>query len=192
MTFEDLVWRWRTRGFTGVTEEYGGPLLIPLAPWDRPSAGQHTISVGRQGLGAVGPRLEDDEDPTASGVSMLELVHSALGGRMPAPGAQVLVAIATRRGGAGVSIGRSAQNDVVIDQESVSRFHATLRGGGISWSIEDARSRNGTLRNGVPVGTGRGTPLRVGDVLTFGEAACLYCPVDPVAIDSVLAAFRAA
>jgi len=45
----------------------------------------------------------------------------------------------------GVTIGRIASNDVVIDHPSVSRFHAWLAHDGASqWRLFDADSQNGT------------------------------------------------
>ena len=74
-----------------------------------------------------------------------------------------------------VTIGRTSNNDIVLEDASVSRFHAWLesdeKGG---WSIVDAGSRNGTWvgpkkltpKNGA--GLANGTKVRVGTIeLTF-------------------------
>jgi ABC transport system ATP-binding/permease protein len=77
----------------------------------------------------------------------------------------------------GLSIGRGAQNDLVLDdpEKIVSRFHAELRPSGEGYVLIDLNSQNGTwvderrvdrvvLRAGVPVAIG---PYR----LVLDEAA---------------------
>ncbi|MBK6684906.1 MAG: FHA domain-containing protein [Deltaproteobacteria bacterium] len=77
-----------------------------------------------------------------------------------------------RRGGNGnrVSIGRSPEADVVLLDESVSRFHAE-----ISWGtdrsqcvLKDLGARNSTLLEARPVTANVRIPLSSGMVLTFG------------------------
>jgi pSer/pThr/pTyr-binding forkhead associated (FHA) protein len=50
----------------------------------------------------------------------------------------------------GVTIGRVETNDIILDDGSVSRFHAWLQFDerAQTWSITDAESRNGTWVNG--------------------------------------------
>jgi pSer/pThr/pTyr-binding forkhead associated (FHA) protein len=48
-------------------------------------------------------------------------------------------------------IGRMKENDLVINNLAVSRFHAALRRVGDGFEIEDLGSENGTFVNGVPV-----------------------------------------
>ncbi len=43
-----------------------------------------------------------------------------------------------------ITIGRTPNNDVVIDDSSVSRFHAYVRRAGDAWSVADAGSKNGS------------------------------------------------
>jgi hypothetical protein len=76
----------------------------------------------------------------------------------------------------GVTVGRTANNDVVIDDPTVSRFHAWFRRdlATNTWSLADAESHNGTLIGLVRLAPNRPVPLferaevRVGDVpMTF-------------------------
>lgn len=80
-----------------------------------------------------------------------------------------------------ITIGRTANNDVVINDTSVSRLHAYLRRTSAGWVIADAGSKNGSRLRGAPLDARREQPLasravvRIGDVeLTFFEAADLY------------------
>lgn len=50
-----------------------------------------------------------------------------------------------------MAIGRDPSSAVYVDDTSVSRHHADLMRHGLSWSIVDARSTNGTVVNGARV-----------------------------------------
>ncbi len=62
---------------------------------------------------------------------------------------------------AGLELGRAAENDVVIDEDGVSRFHARLIFDNGSLWLRDAGSRNGVFVNDKRVGDHRA--LKVGD-----------------------------
>ena len=64
-----------------------------------------------------------------------------------------------------VSIGRSSENGIVLNDFSVSRKHALLSESGGVWTIEDLKSTNGLKVNGefTPA-----VQIRPGDVLTVG------------------------
>ncbi len=51
-------------------------------------------------------------------------------------------------------VGRDPDCDVVLDDDRVSRRHASLVSDGATWSLTDLASKNGTLLDGVPAGTG--------------------------------------
>jgi Ca-activated chloride channel family protein len=69
-----------------------------------------------------------------------------------------------------VRVGRAADNDIVIDEEPVSRYHCQIVRDGDSLYLEDLGSINGTFANGGKV-QGR-FRLSVGDIVTVG--ACLF------------------
>jgi hypothetical protein len=71
--------------------------------------------------------------------------------------------------GGGLSIGRSDDNDVVLDEGVVSGRHARIVAPG---TVVDEGSTNGTLVNGARVG-GR-TALRAGDVVQVGSTVFRY------------------
>jgi adenylate cyclase len=64
-----------------------------------------------------------------------------------------------------VRLGRGSDNDIVLSDVSVSRYHAELRRDGGSWSVHDLKSTNGVELNRVPV---RVAPLQAGDRLGIG------------------------
>lgn len=67
-----------------------------------------------------------------------------------------------------LTIGRSTDNDIVINENSVSRRHASLIISGSEFSVRDNGSSNGTYINGMRInGT---SSLRRNDILKVGNA----------------------
>jgi len=64
-------------------------------------------------------------------------------------------------------IGRMRENDVVVNNLAVSRFHATLRREGDGYVLEDLGSENGTQLNGERI-TGT-VPMNPSDVIQLGK-----------------------
>jgi FHA domain/Domain of unknown function (DUF1707) len=64
-----------------------------------------------------------------------------------------------------VTVGRSDANDVVLGEQTVSRFHAELRHDDHAWVVRDLDSTNGTWLNGSRVQEAR---VSGGDVLALG------------------------
>jgi putative nucleotidyltransferase with HDIG domain len=67
-------------------------------------------------------------------------------------------------------IGRLDPLEVVLDDNSVSRYHAEIRMTERGWRLRDLGSTNGTRLNGIRLGAGQ-WPLRPRDLLQFGEVA---------------------
>jgi len=75
------------------------------------------------------------------------------------------------------SVGRGPDNDVMIDDPSVSKRHAIIFQTPKGYSIEDLRSQNGTWINGTLITSGKktgienGIPISIGNVLvSIGKA----------------------
>lgn len=102
---------------------------------------------------------EDDDDgyqlKTQSGLAM-----PAIGGGDPM--AVVIEKTKDNAFKSRVTIGRTSNNDIVLDDASVSRFHAWIEQTSQDWVIVDAGSRNGST-----VG-GRKLPARAPATLTNG------------------------
>ncbi len=95
-----------------------------------------------------------------------------------APAAQADLALKSKRfelrtkaaSGARISLGRSHDNVLVIEDSTVSSVHAafTLAANGTLY-ITDLGSSNGTFVNGVQIGMGDKTIVRADDQLRFGD-----------------------
>lgn len=103
--------------------------------------------------------------------------------RLLASGESLAIELVAKGGGAEIRLGRDPDNDVVIDDATLSRLHLVLRrdaAGG--WTGQDCGSRNGTRIDGAPARLM--LPLRQGSVveagavrLTFYDAAGLWARV---------------
>ncbi len=69
------------------------------------------------------------------------------------------------------TIGRSSNNDIMIDDPEVSRRHARILRQGIAFQIVDWGSTNGTFVNGRRVTSP--TPLQDGDSVELGESVSM-------------------
>jgi adenylate cyclase len=64
-----------------------------------------------------------------------------------------------------VRLGRGSDNEIVLSDVSVSRYHAELRRDAAGWTVHDLKSTNGVELNHTPV---RVAPLQAGDSLGIG------------------------
>ncbi len=67
------------------------------------------------------------------------------------------------------TIGRSARNDLCVEDPFASRLHAEIRRRGDSFWISDLGSANGTLINGMRLTSQVQHPLHDGDELQLGR-----------------------
>ncbi len=70
------------------------------------------------------------------------------------------------QGGLRLSVGRALDNDIVVPDRRVSRYHLEVHQQGDSWTVEDLGSGHGTELNGQPVQV---ADASVGDVLRIGS-----------------------
>src|SRR5437660_578692 len=74
------------------------------------------------------------------------------------------------------SIGRTPENDLVIEDTSLSRRHALIENFEGRFNLSDCGSSNGTFINGTPVTAL--TELSDWDVLTFGGVGDILVRID--------------
>ncbi len=118
---------------------------------------------------------DDWEDPSTD-VRDFDTSTSSLrsrGEREPALGQAILVMLTGATIGRRfalrehATIGRAADNTIVIDDPKVSRNHAEMKLTATGWVIRDRKSRNGVQINGEAIT--KETALRVGDEIQIGE-----------------------
>ena len=73
-----------------------------------------------------------------------------------------------------ITVGRTANNDLVVPDVSISKFHAFFRdlgeGRGPRFDLTDAGSKNGTWVSGTPVPPrGEPIPVKLADRIRFGR-----------------------
>lgn len=122
---------------------------------------------------------DGDEVQDATGVLPVQRPGLAdlLEGEPALPLGYLLVLCGPARGttliltGLPAELGRSPDADLVLDDDTVSRRHAVLRGDHEGLELEDLGSSNGTAINGnTMVGV---LSLLDGDLVSFGSATCL-------------------
>jgi FHA domain len=77
---------------------------------------------------------------------------------------------------AGINLGRTPDNDIIVEDPTVSRIHATFREEkhtGV-WYLHDNSSHNGTWHNGTLLIPGRDTPLFERASLRFGDVMATF------------------
>lgn len=73
-----------------------------------------------------------------------------------------------------ITIGRTANNDIVLDDTSVSRFHAWLEQDQADWVLVDAGSRNGSTVGGRKIVAKAPSVLSNGLVVRIGALQLTY------------------
>ncbi|MEZ4402086.1 MAG: FHA domain-containing protein [Kofleriaceae bacterium] len=128
--------------------------------------------------------LDADSDAGRGGDDDVETLVAPVLGQRRGPRAIEVYPLAKKPGASFadmITIGRTPNNDVVLRDVTVSRFHAYFRQRGARWLVADAGSRNGSAVAGGPLEARRerevdsGTPVRIGDLeLVFYGAEALF------------------
>jgi len=69
-------------------------------------------------------------------------------------------------------LGRATDNDIVLRDLQVSRYHAVITFTGTEWVVADLGSANGTLVNGKSIE--QPSPLRHGSVILVGNDQLVF------------------
>lgn len=73
-----------------------------------------------------------------------------------------------------ITLGRTTNNDVVIESASVSRFHAWFQQEGELWTVADADSKNGTTLDGRPLTPKKAEKLSNGSRVKVGQIELVF------------------
>jgi ABC-type multidrug transport system ATPase subunit/pSer/pThr/pTyr-binding forkhead associated (FHA) protein len=158
-TFTDAGRVYEMEILDACTVRLGNPVdgpVITLRPDGHPTPPATTTDPAQRG------------QPTEAGVgrpapgSAAPLGPRFAAGRMPS---------ATYRAADRTRIGRAPDNDIVLDDLLVSRYHADLIRDGAGFRVIDLGTRNGTYVNGRQV---EQAVLRPGDLLSFGHHQMVF------------------
>jgi hypothetical protein len=151
--------------------------MIEFETDDRLGLGEFGIQTG-----VVHPQEEADASAPAEEMSGRTMIYSTAGRlaepleeRARARAETALLLLDGKRlvvGPAGVTLGRSRQADVVLDDANVSRQHAEVRPRGGSWVLTDLGSTNGSRINGRRV---EGSEvIKPGDEIELGSTSLRF------------------
>ncbi len=73
---------------------------------------------------------------------------------------------------AALSVGRSSQNDLILEDPGVSRVHARITRASEGWVLTDAGGKNGTFLNGTRISAP--VVLRKGDMVRVGSTTLIF------------------
>ncbi len=126
----------------------------PVLVWEEPPAAPGAIFTRRTEPGGV-PRR-----PTAAEPLVLEV------------GRRMLPFEPEHR----ISLGRTPENDIVVEDSTVSRIHASFRREPLTgvWCVTDESSHNGTWRDGTLLIPGHAVPLFTRASLRFGDVLATF------------------
>ena len=133
-------------------------------PWQQQGSGQ-----AQQGFGAS-PFESPDGDRTmlrstsgSQGIGMVRIEEGKEPGRVYEIRKESL------------SIGRSRESDIFLEDLAVSRLHASIISlGNNSYALRDEGSANGTKVNGQPVNKYQPYPLQEGDKIQLGQTVLVF------------------
>src|SRR3712207_2671003 len=85
-----------------------------------------------------------------------------------------------------MTLGRDNNNDIVLDEPTVSRQHALLLCDADGLRLIDLESTNGTLLNGVPLPPEQPQRLNDGDLIQLGRVLARYSVARPASTPGIL------
>lgn len=124
------------------------------------------------------PRLQVDQ--TTEGRFNLKTM-SGVGEASLATGEALVLDLRKEKNNAfrrGITVGRTSNNDLVLEHPSVSRFHAwfAIDEGTRRWAVHDAGSKNGTVVEGAKLVPRRACELEGRTRVRFGDVGVTYLP----------------
>jgi hypothetical protein len=154
---------------TAPTDDALGRRLAGLATLTLPVAGRREAAAAGA---ADWTTVPEDEAPGAAPVPAAGSLRAWLWGEQGVAGEYLLA----RRS---VRVGRDPASDIVLDDQTVSRDHATLTYADGNWWLLPAVTGNGTWVNGHIVRPGDQVPVCDNDRLRFGLHTQLRLRVPP-------------
>ncbi len=151
----------RSLGEEDFAAKHGTAFLLHQGEFDpdrKPIRPQATMIMGRSQFPPSEPGSAPHKPPDGfKGMGALHVYQVRHTGRSPFPRI--------------VTVGRTKNNDIVMADISISKFHAFFKEEGGQYFLADAESRNGTFVDGeraLATKNGKPTPLKSGNRVKFG------------------------
>lgn len=123
----------------------------------------------------VGPGTSDqlDDEPTTV-VGLIDVTEPS----RPGSYGHIEVYPLVKKPGAAfsdmITVGRTGNNDVVLDHVTISRFHAYFKNVDGQWRICDSGSKNGTKLGGQRLEARKETAIESGNAVRFGDVEARF------------------
>ena len=150
------------------------PPIVRLHSSDHLKPGEIGVRAQMEDIGPVSNgRPVDEEQPAYQHTAAMPAVATPPAPVAPSRHASRIVVSgqAFRLEGSPVSLGRSSDNDITLDDRRISRHHAELAQNNGRRTIRDLGSTNGTALNGRLV---KNAPLHDGDRISFGGFEAVF------------------
>ena len=168
---------WGSQGAVGGQQPWdAAPSPSPVDPWAQQQAAApwqqqgQSFGQGQQGIGAR-PYESPEADRTIvrssagvpGGIGMVRIEEGKEPGRVYQMHKDTL------------SIGRSRESDIFLEDLAVSRLHASIINlGNNTYALRDEGSANGTKVNGLQVAKYQPHPLQEGDKIQLGQTVLVF------------------
>ncbi len=151
----------------GANNSMGGFNSVPQAPsWQQQQGGFNQGGQPNQAFGDNGFAMNDGDKTMMRSPSGLGLVRVEEGKE---PGREYKIVKES------LSIGRSRESDIFLEDLAVSRLHASVVNlGNGQYALKDEGSANGTKVNGQMVGKFQTFPLQEGDRIQLGQTVLVF------------------
>jgi len=157
--------RWLRFLAEDLSGDFAGPLEVTLRPEDKLRPGDMEVTAARSS--ANGPSTDTREiEVVASGSAEAKNWALSVGEQLLPLGQPI------------VRVGRGLENDIILDDSSVSRCHLELRWRQNGYCLTDQGSSNGTEVNGRPIEPGEEVPLLAGDQIRVGGLQVAFDHLD--------------
>jgi hypothetical protein len=133
--------------------------------------GEFGVRAQMEDLGPVANGRIERQEPVAQRTRAMSIPRATTSAPRRHVSQLVAPDCSFRLEGSRVSVGRSPQNAIVVDDRRVSRQHAELEQSGGQWSIRDLGSTNGSAVNGRLI---RQAVLHDGDRLSLGGFEVIF------------------
>ncbi|MFZ0543915.1 MAG: FHA domain-containing protein, partial [Candidatus Promineifilaceae bacterium] len=142
--------------------------LLAKSPDDRYQSGRELYSALQSALSAIGEaptQVMANGNPPVQADNTADEPPEGYRLEIRTPGRESSYASLTRPT---ITIGRNAENDIILPAEGVSRYHGRIQAAGDGWEIVDLGGVNGTWLKGKKLPPNIPSPVKTGEIIQIG------------------------